>query len=61
MMGMNNAVHWCAWFLTTFIQMTITMAILTAILKYGKVLTHSDPWIIFTVLEVFAVATICFS
>lgn len=61
MMGMNNAVHWCAWFMTTFIQMTITMAILTAILKYGKVLTHSDPWIIFTVLEVFAVATICFS
>lgn len=61
MMGMNNAVHWCAWFTTTFIQMTITMAILTAILKYGKVLTHSDPWIIFTVLEVFAVATICFS
>ncbi|CAI9718098.1 ATP-binding cassette sub-family A member 2-like isoform X2 [Octopus vulgaris] len=61
MMGLNNAVHWCAWFTTTFIQMTITMAILTAMLKYGKVLTHSDPWVIFTVLEVFALATICFS
>ncbi|GAB1604923.1 ATP-binding cassette sub-family A member 2-like, partial [Argonauta hians] len=61
MMGLNNAVHWCAWFTTTFIQMTITMGILTAMLKYGKVLTHSDPWVIFTVLEVFALATICFS
>ncbi|CAM1324270.1 ABCA2 (predicted) [Pycnogonum litorale] len=61
MMGLTNTVHWVAWFLTSFSQMSVTMAILTAILKYGKVLTYSDPYLIFLVLEVFAIANIMFS
>ena len=61
MMGLNNSVHWLAWFLTTFTQMSITMAILTVMLKFGGVLMYSDAFIIFLVLEVFAVATIAFS
>lgn len=61
MMGLSNAVHWCAWFLTTWIQMTATVAILTAMLKLGKVLPHSEVAIVFIVLEVYAIAIISFS
>lgn len=60
-MGLNNAVHWLAWFITSFIQMTITAAVLTALLKYGRVLTYSNPLIFFLVLETFVVANITFS
>ena len=35
MMGLNNSVHWLAWFITTFIQMSITMTLLTVMLKLG--------------------------
>ena len=61
MMGLSNAVHWCAWFLTTCLQMMATTGMLTAMLKVGKVLPHSDPFIIFIVLQVYAIAVICFS
>ncbi|XP_039629926.1 ATP-binding cassette sub-family A member 2 isoform X3 [Polypterus senegalus] len=60
MMGLNNAVHWVAWFITGFVQLSISVTALTAILKYGKVLMHSDPFIIWLFLTVYAVATIMF-
>ncbi|XP_074655833.1 ATP-binding cassette sub-family A member 2-like [Tubulanus polymorphus] len=60
MMGLSNAVHWIAWFITSFGQMTLTMGMLTIMLKYGHVLEYSNPFIIFIVLEVFALATIMF-
>lgn len=60
MMGLNNAVHWVAWFITGFVQLSISVTALTAILKYGKVLLHSDPFIIWLFLTVYAVATIMF-
>ncbi|KAJ8285694.1 hypothetical protein GJAV_G00029870 [Gymnothorax javanicus] len=60
MMGLNNAVHWVAWFITGFVQLSISVTALTAILKYGKVLFHSDPFIIWLFLTVYAIATIMF-
>ncbi|KAH0615615.1 hypothetical protein JD844_005073 [Phrynosoma platyrhinos] len=60
MMGLNNAVHWVAWFITGFVQLSISVTALTAILKYGKVLMHSDVFIIWLFLAVYAVATIMF-
>uniref|UniRef100_A0A3B3QVD2 ATP-binding cassette sub-family A member 2 n=1 Tax=Paramormyrops kingsleyae TaxID=1676925 RepID=A0A3B3QVD2_9TELE len=60
MMGLNNAVHWVAWFITGFVQLSISVTALTAILKYGRVLMHSDPFIIWLFLTVYAVATIMF-
>ncbi|MGH0160942.1 UNVERIFIED_CONTAM: hypothetical protein FKN15_044125 [Acipenser sinensis] len=60
MMGLNNAVHWVAWFITGFVQLSISVTALTAILKYGKVLMHSDPFIIWLFLSIYAVATIMF-
>ncbi len=61
MMGLNNSVHWCAWFITTFAQMSLTMSILTMMLKFGKVLMYSNGFIVFLTLEIFAAATIAFS
>uniref|UniRef100_T1J7T4 ATP-binding cassette sub-family A member 2 n=1 Tax=Strigamia maritima TaxID=126957 RepID=T1J7T4_STRMM len=61
MMGLTNGVHWVAWFITSFVQMTVTVLMLTMILKYGNVLTYSDPVLIFIVLEIFAVVNIMFS
>ncbi|XP_036383449.1 ATP-binding cassette sub-family A member 2 isoform X4 [Megalops cyprinoides] len=60
MMGLNNVVHWVAWFITGFVQLSISVTALTAILKYGKVLLHSDPFIIWLFLTVYAIATIMF-
>ncbi|PRD32326.1 UNVERIFIED_CONTAM: ATP-binding cassette sub-family A member 2 [Trichonephila clavipes] len=60
-MGLNSAVHWLAWFITSFLQMSITAACLTVILKYGLVLTYSNPLLIFLMLEIFVVANIAFS
>uniref|UniRef100_A0A673ZQ15 ATP-binding cassette sub-family A member 2 n=1 Tax=Salmo trutta TaxID=8032 RepID=A0A673ZQ15_SALTR len=60
MMGLNNAVHWVAWFITGFVQLSISVTALTAILKYGKVLLHSDIFIIWLFLSIYAIATIMF-
>ena len=60
-MGLNNSVHLFAWFITYFVQLSIVVILLTIILSYGKILTHSDPVLIFIILEIFCVATICFS
>lgn len=59
-MGLNNAVHWVAWFITGFVQLSISVTALTAILKYGQVLMHSHVLIIWFFLAVYAVATIMF-
>jgi ATP-binding cassette subfamily A (ABC1) protein 2 len=61
MMGLRNTVHWLAWFLTTFVQMTVTVLTLTLMLKLGHVLEHSNALIVFLVLELFAVTSIMFS
>ncbi|KAM7094065.1 ATP-binding cassette sub-family A member 2 isoform 2-T2 [Molossus nigricans] len=59
-MGLDNAVHWVAWFITGFVQLSISVTALTAILKYGQVLLHSHVLIIWLFLAVYAVATIMF-
>ena len=33
MMGLSNAVHWVAWFITSLVVMSITVSLLVAILK----------------------------
>nr|QUF59426.1 ATP-binding cassette transporter Abca2 [Brachionus angularis] len=60
-MGLNNSVHILAWFITYFIQFTLIMSIVTCILHFGKILTHSNPFLIFFLLEIYAITTICFS
>ena len=57
-MGLGNAVHWVAWFITIFSQTTLVMIAITLILHYGKVLLHSNPFLIFLIFEIYALATI---
>jgi ATP-binding cassette subfamily A (ABC1) protein 2 len=60
-MGLNSLVHWMAWFITAFLQMSITAILLTIILKYGLVLTYSNPFLVFLYIEIFVIANIVFS
>ena len=60
-MGLNSLVHWIAWFITAFFQKSITAVLLSIILKYGLVLTYSNPVIVFLYIEVFVIANIVFS
>ncbi|PFX16944.1 ATP-binding cassette sub-family A member 1 [Stylophora pistillata] len=61
-MGLGNGVHWVAWFINSSILMVITITLLVAVLKGGKILWHSNPAVIFLFLFVFMIATImmCF-
>jgi len=61
-MGLGNAVHWVAWFINSYALMVITISLLVAVLKGGKILWHSNPIVIFLFLLVFMTATImlCF-
>ena len=61
MMGLSNTVHWLAWIITSFTQMSLTSLVIALMFKFGYVLTHSNFWIIFFTLEVFVMATISFS
>ncbi|XP_033096938.1 ATP-binding cassette sub-family A member 2-like isoform X2 [Anneissia japonica] len=60
LMGLSNAVHWVAWFITSFLEMSITIIGLVCILKYGDVLVYSNPVIVWLVLTTFSIATISF-
>ena len=59
-MGLSNTVHGMAWFLTAFVQLTFSMTVVTLMLKYSKVLLHSNAFIIWLILELYAIATITF-
>ncbi|KAL3870668.1 hypothetical protein ACJMK2_038713 [Sinanodonta woodiana] len=61
MMGLSNTVHWCAWLISSFVQMTLTSIVLTLMLKFGKILPHSNIGIIFIFLEAFVTSSIAFS
>ncbi|XP_033642721.1 ATP-binding cassette sub-family A member 2-like isoform X2 [Asterias rubens] len=60
MMGLSNAVHWVAWFIVGFTQMSVTIGGLVCILHISNILVHSNPFIIWLTMTVFAMATICF-
>uniref|UniRef100_A0A8C5FXE8 ATP-binding cassette, sub-family A (ABC1), member 4b n=1 Tax=Gadus morhua TaxID=8049 RepID=A0A8C5FXE8_GADMO len=61
-MGVANGVIWYTWFIDSFIMMTASTALLTAIIMGGKVLNYSDPLLVFLFLLTFTLATImqCF-
>uniref|UniRef100_A0A914ZJC1 ABC transporter domain-containing protein n=3 Tax=Parascaris univalens TaxID=6257 RepID=A0A914ZJC1_PARUN len=57
-MGMNRNVLWASWFITVFIEMSLTMVLLTFLLWLGRLLPLSSPLFIFILLEEFAAASI---
>uniref|UniRef100_A0A8C9STH1 P-type phospholipid transporter n=1 Tax=Scleropages formosus TaxID=113540 RepID=A0A8C9STH1_SCLFO len=61
-MGVTNGVIWAAWFIDSFLIMSASTALLTAIIMIGKVLNYSDPLLLFLFLLSFTIVTIvqCF-
>ncbi|XP_071811381.1 phospholipid-transporting ATPase ABCA1-like isoform X2 [Apostichopus japonicus] len=61
-MGLENGVHWLAWFIDSFIMMTISSVLLVIIFKFGKITIVSDPLVVLFFLVSFSVSTImlCF-
>jgi len=58
-MGLSNATHWAAWFLTSFIVMGLIVTLLAVILKFGKITQYSDFSVLLVFLYCFTVSTIC--
>ncbi|KAM3857848.1 phospholipid-transporting ATPase ABCA1 [Diretmus argenteus] len=60
--GVQNGALWFAWFTENFALLTVPCALISVMVKYGKVLQYSDPSVIFVFLLVFCMATItqCF-
>lgn len=60
--GVQNGPLWLARFTESMVLLSIPCALLSVMLKYGKVLQYSDPSVIFVFLLVFCLVTItqCF-
>ncbi|XP_058033573.1 retinal-specific phospholipid-transporting ATPase ABCA4 [Ahaetulla prasina] len=60
--GVTNGVIWFTWFLDSFLMMTVSTFLLTALITYGKVLRYCNPQVLFLFLLTFATASImqCF-
>nr|QST14975.1 ABCA1-1 protein [Diaphanosoma celebensis] len=57
-MGLGNGVHWLAWFIDSMSSMTLSCIFLSLIL-YGKILEHSDFFLVLLFCLSFSIATIC--
>ncbi|KAM4564931.1 phospholipid-transporting ATPase ABCA1 [Fundulus diaphanus] len=60
--GVQNGALWSARFTENIVLLTVPCALISVMVKYGKVLQYSDPSVIFVFLLVFCLATIsqCF-
>uniref|UniRef100_A0A5F9C4S8 ABC transporter domain-containing protein n=1 Tax=Oryctolagus cuniculus TaxID=9986 RepID=A0A5F9C4S8_RABIT len=65
MMGLDNWLHWVAWFIMFFISVCIAVFVMTILfcieVNGVAVFTSSDPILIFVFLMCFAIATIFFA
>ncbi|KAH3872038.1 phospholipid-transporting ATPase ABCA3-like isoform X2 [Dreissena polymorpha] len=64
MMGLNNWLHWAAWFVKYLLFLCITVAVMTLFLcvgtAKGPVIGKTDPSVVFVYLLVYSVSTISF-
>lgn len=67
MMGLNNWLHWSAWFVKYFLFMLITVGVMTIFLcidtERGPVIGETSPSVVFVFLMLYAICTIsyCFA
>ncbi|XP_028818388.1 LOW QUALITY PROTEIN: ATP-binding cassette sub-family A member 1 [Denticeps clupeoides] len=61
-MGLNSAMLWLSWFISSIVPFLISAILLIGVLKWGDILPYSDPTVVFFFLSAFATATImqCF-
>jgi len=64
MMGLSGWLHWTAWFIKYFLFLLISVVIETIFFTVGtssgKVITFTDPTVVFVFLLSYAVATMTF-
>ena len=64
MMGVDNWLHWTAWFVKNFLFLLITVSIMTLFLcintKKGPVIGKTDPSVLFVFIMLYAVSTILY-
>lgn len=58
-MGLSNATHWAAWFITQFMVMIVVAVLLCIVLKYGQITKYTEITVLFTFLCCFTISTIC--
>ena len=58
MMGLSNAVHWTAWFITQLIVVSFSILFMAPMLKYGGLYPKSNLLLIYIYLELYAVSLI---
>lgn len=58
-MGLSNGIHWLSWFITQFMIMFAITFILCIVIKFGKVTSFSDFFILLIFFACFTLATIC--
>ncbi|KJE88968.1 ATP-binding cassette sub-family A member 1 [Capsaspora owczarzaki ATCC 30864] len=61
MMGLRNWVNWLGWFIKSLIYLTISVVIVTIVVKTGDILPNSDAFLLFVFFWLFCIATISFS
>nr|XP_057937662.1 glucosylceramide transporter ABCA12 [Doryrhamphus excisus] len=61
MMGVNPLSHFFAWFLECAAHLMVTIIILTLVLKYGGILSHSDGFLLFLYLSDYGLSILAFS
>ncbi|XP_030379886.1 ATP-binding cassette sub-family A member 3 isoform X2 [Scaptodrosophila lebanonensis] len=64
-MGLNNWIHWTAWFVKSFIMLTISAVLIALFLKIQwtekvSVLTYADFSVLVVFLIVYVITSICF-
>ncbi|XP_047128528.1 ATP-binding cassette sub-family A member 2 isoform X1 [Hydra vulgaris] len=57
-MGLTDSIHWTAWFITTLICITFSAFALTFLLKFGRILSHSDVSLIIFITMIYAISII---
>ncbi|XP_024080485.1 ATP-binding cassette sub-family A member 1-like isoform X6 [Cimex lectularius] len=57
-MGLGNGIHWVGWTIDSLVPMLFTIAILSIILVYGRILTFSNPMVVFIFLLAYSLATV---
>ena len=60
MMGLSRLVHWLSWFITSGVILSISVLAMTAILYAFGVLIHTNFFIVWAFLELYAVVVILF-
>ncbi|CAF4764109.1 unnamed protein product [Pieris macdunnoughi] len=59
-MGVNLSYHTLSWFLSSLIEMSVTMLLVSCVLYYGKILPNTTPTLTFTLLFIFGLSVLSF-